>query len=173
MWWLRTLIVCGVIGLLAACGFRPMYGKEERIAVADDLAMVWIESIDDRVGQMVHNHLLTSFNPRGAKVAPRYRLKIMLSETTDTFAKRSDETATRANLRLTGGYRLIDTTSGKIVTNGSTLAVVSYNLVDADYAVIVSRDNARTRAAHDVAEDITTAISTYFLRRAEAAKGGS
>lgn len=173
MWWLRALSGLALMGAVAACGFAPMYGKAERTAVADDLATVWIETIEDRVGQMVHNQLSTNFNPRRVTIQARYRLKVTLGESVESFAKRRDETATRANLRLLGAYTLTEVGTGRAVFSGQALAVVSYNLVDADYAVITSRENARNRAARDVAEDITTIVSSFFLRRAEAAKGGT
>ena len=65
---------------LAACGFKPLYGRNDlggNIGAA--LGNVYVEPIPDRVGYELRNNLLDLFNATGQANDAAYRLKLYLT----------------------------------------------------------------------------------------------
>ncbi|MEC7397360.1 MAG: hypothetical protein VX639_09450, partial [Pseudomonadota bacterium] len=54
----RTILTLAVMATLAGCGFRPLYGGSENAAINSQLGAIRIATIEDRVGQKIHNLLL-------------------------------------------------------------------------------------------------------------------
>ena len=107
MWSFRTIAFLAVLGLLGACGFRPLYGDRTAAGGApSELASIKIAAIPDRIGQQLHNYLLTALNPRGQPRRPRYILHTRINESISSLAVRKSAFATRANLAVTAHYNL-------------------------------------------------------------------
>ncbi len=176
MWWFESLgrlgpnarlavlaLVCGLV--LGGCGFRPLYGEDEAgSSTFDSLETIQIAALPDRSGQQLHNLLRDRINPRGQPISPEYVLRISLSERTEELAIAEDETATRANLRLSANFTLTDVESNEVVMTGSSRSANSYNIVDSQYATYVSENDARERALRELSEDIRLRLATYFAR---------
>lgn len=162
-------LIAGLL-LLGACGFRPLYGTgADGSSAFDDLETVQVAPLPDRTGQRLHNLLRDRINPRGQPQAPRYVLQISLSEDLENLAIEQDETATRANLKLTARFRLRSVEGDEIVFRGVSNSVNSYNIVDSQFATFVSQRDARDRALRELSEDIRLRLATYFTRlKAEA-----
>jgi LPS-assembly lipoprotein len=84
---------------------------------------------------------------------------------------RSDE-VTRNNLNLVISYRLQEYRTGAPIWSGSVNSLVSYNLVRADYANLVSERDARARAARDGAEQLRISLGNFFSRRQKSQNPG-
>lgn len=171
MWWsdrfrhsagVRTMVLALAVLPLAGCGFRPLYGESSGTTQA--LAEVRVAPIADRQGQILRNELLDRISPNGEKSTARYLLSVRYNESLGQLAIRRDDTATRANLRVATTFRLIEVSTGVTVYNGSSSATASYNLVQSDYANLVSRRAAQRRASKLVANDVTTQVAIYFNR---------
>lgn len=156
--------------LLGACGFRPLYGTaEDGSSAFDELETVQVAPLPDRTGQRLHNLLRDRINPRGQPQAPKYILQITLSEDLENLAIEQDETATRANLKLSARFSLVSVEGGQVVFRGGSNSVNSYNIVDSQFATFVSERDARDRALRELSEDIRLRLATYFTRlKAEA-----
>ena len=176
MWWFEPLgrlcpkarlgilaLVCGLA--LSGCGFRPLYGEDEAgSSTFDSLETIQIAALSDRTGQQLHNLLRDRINPRGQPRSPEYVLRISLSETTENLAIAQDETATRANLRLSANFTLTELESNEVVMRGNSRSANSYNIVDSQYATFVSQNDARDRALRELSEDIRLRLATHFAR---------
>ncbi len=163
MWWFRLLAPLLVIGILAGCGYRPLYGKHSTAPTLQALAAVQVDTIEDRRGQMLRNRLLTLMNPKGEPATPRYRLTTTLNESINERLKREDETTTNADLRLTAGFKLFDLESRETLLSGTSKSTSSYDVIDsAPYKLAAERD-ARQKAVKLLAEDIKTRIAAYLL----------
>lgn len=162
MWWSRRLIAVVLLLGLGACGFQPLYGQQGVTggSIPDELASIRIVPIADRTGQLLYNHLRDRLNPQGKPADPRYILDITLREEREELAFRGDETATRSNLRLTANYVLRSAMpegeggADDIVTSGSARITASYDLLDSQYATIISIEDARARATRVLSDDI-------------------
>src|SRR5512134_2698442 len=97
--------------LLAACGFRPMYGEPARepTPISADLAAIEVDLIPERSGQLMRNALVRLLNPASEADAPRrYTLSVGLREWVATFAVERTGFATRANVEVVATYTLVE-----------------------------------------------------------------
>lgn len=153
-------------GLLAGCGFRPLYGTtgtDKQVAAL--LAQVRIEMIADRTGQKLRNFLLDRINPAGQPARPHYYLGVKISVSRSDLGIQRDETATRAILVLTANYFLLDRAQKEVLIKGSTRSTNSFNIVDSDFATLSGETDAIERAAREVSDDIKTRLALYFTRQ--------
>jgi LPS-assembly lipoprotein len=168
MSWCKAFAAVTVAAMLAACGFTPIHGGTRGPAVRAELASVRIDPIEERVGQMLRNHLLDSMNPSGAPARPLYRLIVLLSEGKEELAVQRSEFATRANLRLNATYRLVRVSDGAQVYIGASNLIASYNILSNDYATLAAEGDARARASRELSDDITQRVAAFFRQQAEA-----
>jgi len=149
--------------LLAGCGFRPLYGNPGAPgSTVPELAAIRVALQDNRIGQLVRNHLLDSLNPTGQPVRPRYALEMEMERDRENLAKRPDDVTTRISLTLSARYRLKDASSGAVVASGERRAIASYDVVRSEYANLVSQQDAESRAAQQLADAIRLALAVHF-----------
>ena len=159
------LALCLAAPALGACGFQPLYSQRTGSASPQELALVTIDTIADRDGQKLHNFLRDRLNPLGFPPEPFYRLQLKLNTTTRDLAIRKDETATRANLILTANFILRDIRTGKVLFKGRSRSTNSYNILESEFATIASLNDATTRAARELSDDISARLAIFFSRR--------
>jgi LPS-assembly lipoprotein len=163
---LRPLLgILLVAGLLAGCGFRPLYKQTGNTDTVKDFSQISIAQPEDRPSQQLRNFLLDALTPHGQPDRPLYRLEYRLTESLGSvFVTRAEE-VTRSNLQLSASVYLRDYQSGRALVSLSATSQASYNVTQADYANLVSEKNARERALRDVAEQIRLRLGNYFDRR--------
>lgn len=174
MWWSRHgwLRRAGGLGVLAAaavttaaCGFQPLYGgSSARAGVSEKLAQVEIANIPNRYGQQLRNNLIDRFHYDGRPAASPYRLDVGLSGTEQKLALRKDSTAERAQLVVVAPYRLVESATGRVLVSGNSRALISYNILEEQYATVVTVDNAYDRALVQIADDITNRVAVTLNR---------
>lgn len=153
----------GAASLLAACGFQPMYGRQDgRRPGFDAFSEVAIAPIPERIGQLIRNRLLDQVNPYGEPGAARYTLGVTFARNRVGVAVDRDQTITRYNLTLVCSYILTENSSRTIVTRGSTRAVAAFNIVGSEFANIAAERDAEERTAVSVADDIALRLGAYF-----------
>ena len=171
MSWSRRAVCCLGLGVgatfvlagLTGCGFQPLHAKADNgSSVTTDLSSVRIEPLRDRVGQQMHNFLRDRLNPQGQPVSPNYRLLVQLTEIVSETGVRRDETATRANLRISADFSLFNFGGGEALFAGRSSSTTSYDILENPFATTVSEEDARERALREVADDIQTRLSIYF-----------
>ena len=164
----RGALLVPLAGMLAlsGCGFQPMYARTESAPASptDKMAVVRIAPLPDRIGQQMHNLLRDRLNPRGQPREPAYLLNVSLSETRRELGLRKDETATRANLLLSASFSLREISSKRVLLNGSTLSVNSYNILTSQFATTFSENDARERALRELSDNIQTRLGIYFSK---------
>jgi LPS-assembly lipoprotein len=163
MWLSRVCLISLFALTLSACGFRPLYGDYSGAKVMPALETIFVEVIEDRGGQILRNELLTLISPKGMPNPTKYRLKIDLNEMETTQLQRTDETATRTDLRLVSKFVLVRVADNETVLSGGSISIGSYDLVDAEFGRITAKKNARRRASREMAQDIRSRLSTFFL----------
>ena len=166
MWSSRTLALVACALALGACGFRPIYGGGDRVGAAyGELAAVRIEPIEDRIGQQLHNHLLDLLNPKGRPTRPAYVLYVNLAGGTEGLAVAKTEQATRANFRLTASYHLLAADGDKALLSGSNVVVSSYNILSSAFTTLIAENDAKARAAREMAFGIRNRLAAYFATK--------
>ncbi len=159
MSWSRILVCLALA--LAACGYRPLYGERgaEGGSVAEELALIRIEAIPDRIGQQMYNMLRERLSPYGKPERAKYVLSVTLAETRENLFLERDETATRANLTLKASFVLRRLGDGEVIATGQSRAVSSYDILSSQFASVVSQEDARLRGARAVSDDIRTRLA--------------
>ncbi|WP_404382369.1 LPS assembly lipoprotein LptE [Caenispirillum salinarum] len=164
---LRGAGAAGLALATAACGYQPMYGGGARNGMASrQLAAIRVGIAGDRIGQIMRTEIERQVAAAGRNVPKVYNLSFSADLTSTEVGIRKDATATRANVFYTVDYEL--TRDGERVLQKTARSIASYNILDDQYAAIVSREDAERRAAEDVARQIVNRLSTYFVEQGEA-----
>ena len=163
----RTILTLAVMAALAGCGFHPLYGGSENAAINSQLGAIQIVTIEDRLGQKIHNLLLDRLNPRGRPQSPLYTLSLTAQISKAEIGLKFTEVATRAKLSLSANYFLTDNQSGAILTEGTARSVNSYNIPDSEYARVAAENDATDRAAREISDEVRTRLSLLFSKQGQ------
>lgn len=160
----RFFILAIFLLSLTGCGFEPLYGKRGEGAQTTEAALnqVQVAQIPDRNGQMLRNRLMDRMYQDGRPVNAAYELSVRLSETEAGLGIRRDATASRSRLDTTAHYTLRRKHDGKELINQTIRASVSFNQLDAQYATLTAREDARVRALNEIGEQIVNRLALYF-----------
>jgi|HubBroStandDraft_1064217.scaffolds.fasta_scaffold00026_71 LPS-assembly lipoprotein len=160
---LRLIAASAVCLTTAGCGFQPLYGEGGASdALATRLASIRVAQISERFGQVMTNTLHDGLNPHAMQVPIAYQLEVALRETTGPYATRADGTPSRASLALSATWTLRNMTNNAVVTGGSTKASAGYDVLDNDYANVVSGNSGELRAVRDLSDQIETSVAVYL-----------
>lgn len=166
---LKVLAV-GLVALsLTGCGFTPLYGEHGITAapeVADALSQVSIRSLPNREGVKLRQVLREELNSQGLKT-PIYDLDINLATRIEELGIRQDATSSRANLIMIATFSLSE--GGQTVFGDRVQSIVSYNILDDQYATVASQADAENRGIKMVGAEIKTRLAVYFHGRARTA----
>lgn len=193
MSWSRALAVSALVWGLAGCGFESLYGSREGQTrdptVEAHLASITVRPITDRRGQILRNNLLDLLTPKGSARKPLYTLTISLRESEERLGQTTANLATRANLRVTAGFSLVNrlgTTSNpsnqnpapegeedhsgegtarqdpSVLFSGTRTVVASFDFFQNEFATIKAREDAEERALRDLAREIETQLAVFF-----------
>jgi LPS-assembly lipoprotein len=152
------LVVATVV--LAGCNARPLYGTQgDGKSVALAMSGIAVDEQKTRAGQIVRNNLMSSF---GNTAGSRYILRLVPTEKSPQISSQSAQKLDRYRYTLKVAYELADATSGSTVASGSSFSNVSYDTVEQPIADLRAAENARERAAREVADDIRLRLAAYF-----------
>ena len=158
----KLTTVMAVLAVLQGCGFRPLYGDPSTGGSSAEFALIKVEPIKDRIGQLLRNHLRTAFNPKPRTQKPRYLLKTRVSQSTASLAVRKSAFATRANLTVAANFHLLNAATAKPLFSATRSITVSYNILDSEYATLAAEKDARNRTVRELSEDIRIQLGVYF-----------
>jgi LPS-assembly lipoprotein len=158
-------ILCVAAALaLAGCGYRPLYGSAEGNGnVAASLSSIMIPEAGDRAGQLVRNDLLSSM--RSGKGEERYLLNLTTMLADNNIVAKPQPNVTRQSIQITATYQLVDKSNGAIVTQGTTFARASYDVIRQPFADLQAQTDATERAALEVSADIRTRLAAHFAKQ--------
>ena len=165
MWSFKITFLLAALGFLGGCGFQPLYGKSFNVYAPVEFAAIKVKPIRDRIGQQLHNHLLFLLNPGGRPKKPRYVLAATVSESIASLGVRKSAFATRANLTLRVKYQLSPISGGETILSGNEAIIVSYNILDSDFATLMVEKDARARAVRELAQAIRIHLAAQFTVR--------
>jgi LPS-assembly lipoprotein len=158
----KLTTIMAVLVVLQGCGFRSLYGDPSAGGSSAEFSLIKVEPIKDRIGQRLRNHLRTALNPKPRTQKPRYLLKTKVTQSTSSLAVRKSAFATRANLKVTANFELLNAATAKPIFSAKRSATVSYNILDSEYATLAAEKDARIRAVRELSEDIRIQLGVYF-----------
>jgi LPS-assembly lipoprotein len=153
------LLLC--LTLLPGCGYQPLYGANT--PAAEQLPLVRINNIPDRLGQQLRNSLIDRFYQNGRPASPEYTLDVALIPTIFKLGIALDDSATRAELDVQANYTLRNA-QGAAVLSGVTTSVTNFNILRGQYATLVAERDAYDRSVAQLSEDLTRRVSLFFNR---------
>ena len=148
--------------LAAACGFEPMYATKTFAGknISTKLSQVTISNIPDREGQFLRNALYDRFYRNGKPINPQYRLAVKKpTEVRQELDVTIGAESTRAQLRLTTNFSLVNVETGQNMLNDNAQTIASFNIVADEYSTRVSEDNTRENALRDIARQIEQKVT--------------
>jgi LPS-assembly lipoprotein len=163
----RLMMAIAMVGLLAGCGFSPIYerGSDGLTAdVAGELAAVNVLPISDRVGRQLRLKLQQDLAVAGRLIDQKYALEVELSASRTSLLIQADDTITRFNLRLEAAFVLIDVAADKNVFQGRALSIGSYNVVESEFATVAAERDSEDRAAGELGAEIHSLLVAFFSR---------
>ena len=151
--------------VLAGCGYKPMYASSaNNPGVAGSLTAISIPEASDRPGQLIRNELISSMQP-GKGEEERYLLNLTTTVADNGVIQKKQPAVTRQAILITTNYELLDRTTGKVLTKGTTFARVPYDVVRQPFADLQAQKDATERAAREVGADIRTRLAAYFSKQ--------
>lgn len=163
-----------LLGTLWGCGFEPLYvekksgddlwyyNNEFDADIVREMGQIKVETVSDRIGQMIKNELMDTFNPFGTPKCAKYFLKITPADKYVTQqALRDDITATREKVKYTVKYSLWSKKDGSLVS-GKSWVYLSYDLLDNPYSTSMDKKKVEKDGAKIIANDISLRIGAYF-----------
>ena len=168
--------VLAAAGLVAGCGFVPLYGRNPSAgdeSIRDRLAEVDIPPIPVRQGTpqariavALRNALQFDLNGAAGATAPTHQLKVVVSPIDVTMT--IDPMTGRPTEEIGGvaiSYQLVEIATGKVVVKDGTVAHVAYDIPGSQQRFTRQRAqmDAQDRAANVAAEAIRNRLASYFV----------
>jgi LPS-assembly lipoprotein len=151
---------------LAACGFRPVYGRrDDSDGLAAELRAIAVPDARSQVTFELRRALLDELNPTGAPTASLYRLDYALSGTTEDLAIQLDAIVTRIDRTLRAVYSLRDLETDAVLHRGQVQRTASFNVRGEPFADRIAEEDADRRAARAVAVGVRQQLAAFFERR--------
>ena len=150
----RTLLAGLAVMPLAACGFKPLYGKGSAAEIS--IGRVRVEQIGGLMGFKLRQRLTSRL---GAADAPSHRLNVDISTTSQELAINPQSEITRYSLTGIATYRLTSISDDRGVLSGNVRAFAAYSATASAYATTVAERDARERLANSLAEQIATRLA--------------
>ena len=154
------VLIASLTLLLAGCGFQPMYAPA---GGGPAIGPVQVSEIEGKAGHVLRTELDRILSVENGAGEPSL-LEITLLEQVTPLGIRRDESATRAEIRLTANYVLTPPNNAQVM-RGSVVTTVNYDSPTAAFGEITAQDDARERAAETMAQRFRAELA---LRMAQA-----
>lgn len=151
---------------LSGC-IQPLYGSLGANGdTAGELQAIAVDPVPGRLGHYVGNELIFNLNGTGAKVPPKYRLAVTLSENVETpLLDTVTGYPTAASVVVNADYRLLPVGGGEPIAKGRVTALASYDRTSQRFANLRAARDAEIRDAKTIAEQIRTRIAADLATR--------
>jgi LPS-assembly lipoprotein len=172
---IRLALAGGVAALLAGC-FQPLYGDRSVTggsALREALTAVDVAQIEAPLGSPMariavetRNELLFDLAGGAGRGAPTHKLTIRMTSNKSSIIL--DSTTLRPefeNFGLDANYTLTEIATGRTALTGSAVTRVTYNIPGQQQRFAKDRGlrDAETRAAKEIAGQIRSRLSSYFV----------
>lgn len=149
------------LGLLASCGFKPLYEKAEANGACDNFK---VNSVDfSLAGQKMQYIIQDKLNQACINPEKDYIIDVKVIMTEEAVAIQKDRQVTRYNVVLDASYKISDLVSGKDIYSGKTKSIGGYDAVFSDYGTYALKQDTKNKLAEEMGREIAFKIS-YLLK---------
>jgi LPS-assembly lipoprotein len=172
---LRAGLGLALAGLVAGCGFRPLYGDQSVAGSAsarDRLASIDVAPIEGAIGSPegrlsveVRNALLYELQGGGGGQSPAYKLQVrMIGQLAEVVPNTQTGRREVEIYGIDAVYSLSEVGTGKKVLDGTATSRVTFNSPGEQQRFARSRGlrDAENRAAQVLAEQIKLRLASHF-----------
>lgn len=150
---------------VGACTVQPVYGPTPGGgAVQATLASIEIEPVQDRVGQVVRNKLISELSGGRESANPAYRMKLTVSARQVGLGLTDVENAPTYSVNVSATYQVTRIDTDQVVLRSTAHATATYNTVNQAFANDRAKLDAENRAANSVAGDIALRVAGAVSR---------
>lgn len=160
---LKLIVPLALVLGLGGCGFQPLYGEQAgggRVVTA--LSQVVIEQPGERRAQMLRNRIIDRLAGFGGAADSPYRVSLAVEVEKSGAGFLADNAITRADLRVSAHWLLRRRDDDKPLLEEDARTVVSYNVVQSDFANLNAEQDAEARALALIGERISSRLALYF-----------
>ncbi len=142
------------VSLLGGCGFEPIYGEG---SAADSLrGTIEISAGKGREFFAMRERLVERF---GFASVPKYQLSFTFVAESEGLAVSTTAEVTRFNLDGKSTFKVVDTDTGAVLLAGTVTSKTAYSATSRTYPTRVAEQDARSRLALALADQIVTRVS--------------
>ena len=166
-----------VFAAAATCAgcFQPLYGEslvDGRPGLRDSLSAIDVKQIEARaetpearLAVEIRNELLFNFTGGGYPQPPAYELTIRITgHAVPVTIDPSTRTVSSETYSLTATYTLAEIATKRVVVTGQASTGASYDsLGQQRFGRVRAMNDAESRAAKVIADDITRRLASYFI----------
>lgn len=168
----RAVLLGGGTAALAGCGFRPLYAPAASGApgpAAAEMAAIYVPIFADRPGQLLRQELQQRFEGTGTGTAKRYELVASIAVNVEAIAIQRDSSSSRVRLIGSAPWTLrVLSLDHPVLAQGTSRILDGYNILNQQFfAADLESEVVIRRVAAALADQITTQVGAFFLRRAQ------
>lgn len=155
----HALVALAAVGGLAGC-FQPLYGEAAHPGLTAEMRAVEVAPIPDRIGHYLGDDLIARMNGSGVSPAPKYRLTIKLTQSSQTPTIESQiDTASAATIVGVAKFDLTKIDGGAVVYSGSATAAAAYDRYLQSFTNLRAARDAEIRIARVLADEIELRVA--------------
>ncbi|MEM7741773.1 MAG: hypothetical protein AAF225_13345 [Pseudomonadota bacterium] len=152
--------------ILGACGFRPLYAElDDEQHTSEQLGALYIDSITGPKDASLEVQDAMRTRVPTANGDETHAVSISLRDRRRAVAVRIESDTRRFDYTLTARVAYRNLTTDEIRTQ-TIVSIVSYGVVDSQYASLVGREDAVRRAALDLARKVEVDMALFLRDRA-------
>lgn len=154
--------------LLTACGgsgFRPLYGSAGLGGANAEakLSQVAVSTIPGKVGQQIRNELIFQTTGGGGEAKqPTMKLEVAIRESVTSALVSIDGDSASQIYNLEAKFQLVRLSDNAVVMSGTSYGRASFQRFKSIFSNVRAREDAETRAARTVAEDLKARLSAHL-----------
>jgi LPS-assembly lipoprotein len=123
-------------------------------------------TIPGRVGQQLRNEFIYQSTGGGARLEPVYRLEVAVRESVTSTLIEETGDARGQVYNLDAAFKLVRIADSQVVMEGKSHSRAAFDRFSSIYSNVRAREEAETRAAKTIAEELRTRISAYVATAA-------
>jgi LPS-assembly lipoprotein len=157
---LRFLPAIALALTLGGC-FQPLYSEAAHPGLVSDMRAIFVEPIPERFGHYLTSDLISALNGSGSTPEPKYRLKVTLTQSSQTPTVESQiNAADAATVTGIAVFVLTPAAGGAPILSGTAIESAVYDRTAQRFANLRAQRDAELRLSRVLASEIELRIAS-------------
>ena len=160
------IVAALALPFLAGGCFQPLYGEAAHPGLVADMRAIAVDPIPDRFGHYLVSDLITDLNGTGSTPEPKYRLKVTLSQYSQTPTVESQiNAADAATVTGTASYALTPAAGGAPILSGTASTSAVYDRTAQRFANLRAQRDIELRLSRALASEIELRVAAGLAEK--------